>query len=58
MGLAEFVFIVFLILKATEQVEWSWLWVLSPLWICYGIIVPIVIVLWLVFVKLIFRRLK
>lgn len=27
------VFLVFLILKLTGVVNWSWLWVLSPLWI-------------------------
>jgi len=25
--------IVFVILKLTDSVDWSWLWVLSPLWI-------------------------
>ena len=27
------IFLVFLILKLTGVVNWSWLWVLSPLWI-------------------------
>ena len=27
------VFLVFLILKLTDQIDWSWWWVTSPLWI-------------------------
>ena len=30
----EFVlFVVFLVLKLTGTIDWSWLWVTSPLWI-------------------------
>jgi hypothetical protein len=31
-GLSGAVFIVFLVLKLTHQVAWSWWWVTSPLW--------------------------
>jgi len=31
------VFIVFLILKLTNVIAWSWIWVTSPLWIGAGI---------------------
>ena len=27
----------FLLAKLTHFVDWSWTWVLSPLWICYGL---------------------
>jgi len=27
------IFIVFLILKLTDNIDWSWWWVTSPLWI-------------------------
>jgi len=30
-------FIVFLILKLTGTITWSWIWVTSPLWISAGI---------------------
>lgn len=30
---AELLQIVFIILKLTKVIEWSWLWVLSPTWI-------------------------
>lgn len=36
-SVAEVVQIVFLILKLTEQVDWKWVWVLSPTWIMFGI---------------------
>jgi len=36
-GVAGIVFIVFLILKLTDNIDWSWWWVTSPLWIPIGI---------------------
>lgn len=33
LGLSTIVFIVFLILKLTGNIDWSWWWVFSPLWI-------------------------
>ena len=32
-GLATILFVVFLVLKLTKVIAWSWWWVLSPLWI-------------------------
>jgi hypothetical protein len=32
-GLGGLLFLVFLVLKLTGIVAWSWLWVLAPLWI-------------------------
>lgn len=32
-GLDIILFIVFLILKLTDTIDWSWWWVTSPLWI-------------------------
>jgi hypothetical protein len=32
-GLTGVLFIVFLVLKLTGNITWSWLWVLSPIWI-------------------------
>lgn len=47
-GLDVILFVVFLILKLTGDIDWSWWWVTSPLWI------PVVIVLvFLVIVALI-----
>lgn len=32
-GLPVVLFIVFLVLKLTDVIDWSWWWVTSPLWI-------------------------
>lgn len=36
--------IVFIVLKLTNVISWSWLWVLSPLWIDILIIVVLLII--------------
>ena len=36
--------IVFMVLKLTGVIAWSWLWVLSPLWIFVGLILLIFII--------------
>jgi hypothetical protein len=33
LGLGTVLFLVFLILKLTGNIDWSWWWVTSPLWI-------------------------
>ncbi len=42
-GLTGVLFVVFLVLKLTGNIDWSWCWVTSPLWI------PIVFLLCIVF---------
>ncbi len=32
-GLTSLLLLIFIILKLTHVIDWSWLWVLSPLWI-------------------------
>lgn len=39
LGICDVLAIVFIVLKLLGVVEWSWLWVLSPIWI------PILVVL-------------
>jgi hypothetical protein len=34
-GLPGLLTILFVILKATNYITWSWLWVFSPLWITF-----------------------
>lgn len=47
--------IVFVVLKLTEVIDWSWWWVLSPLWIGLAlflvITLPILAVGWFKFKK-------
>ena len=42
-GLDIILFVVFLILKLTGGIDWSWWWVTSPLWIPIAIVVAFVI---------------
>lgn len=35
--------IVFIVLKLTKVIDWSWVWVLSPIWI-YIIVVGILVI--------------
>jgi hypothetical protein len=44
LSVASILGLIFIVLKLTNYIEWSWLWVLSPFWI------PISIVLLIVFV--------
>lgn len=40
---AALLFIVFLILKLTNVIDWSWWWVTAPLWIGFVIAILIII---------------
>lgn len=42
-GLDIILFVVFLILKLTGDIDWSWWWVTSPLWIPIAIVIVFVI---------------
>jgi hypothetical protein len=41
-GFAGLLTILFIGLKLTGAISWSWIWVLSPLWIGYAIVLLIV----------------
>jgi hypothetical protein len=32
MGLASVLFIVFVVMRLTDNIDWAWYWVASPLW--------------------------
>jgi hypothetical protein len=36
-------FLIFLVLKLTNLIDWSWWWVTSPLWIGFAILLIILI---------------
>ena len=40
--------IAFIILKLTKVIAWSWLWVLSPLWISVALTIAILIIVWVI----------
>jgi len=48
-GFAGLLTIAFIVLKLTHYIDWSWWWVLSPVWISFGLvalILAIVVVIW------------
>jgi len=44
-GFGGLLTILFIALKLTNYIDWSWWWVLSPLWISAGIVIVILIVI-------------
>lgn len=50
LGFCELLTIVFIILKLTNVIAWSWWWVLAPIWI------PVVILLVFVMLVAVFSR--
>ena len=45
LSFASILFLIFLVLKLTNYIDWSWWWVSSPLWITAILYVVIVTVL-------------
>lgn len=45
-GFCGLLAIVFIVLKLTKVITWSWLWVLAPLWIPICIALAILLVVW------------
>lgn len=43
-GLDVILFVVFLILKLTGHIDWSWWWVTSPLWIPIAIVICFLVI--------------
>ena len=38
LGLGTILFLIFLVLKLTNYIDWSWWWITAPLWIPIAII--------------------
>lgn len=43
-GFTGLLTIAFIVLKLTNVIDWSWLWVLSPIWISFVVLVLIIII--------------
>ena len=43
-GLAELMFLVFLVLKLIGFIDWSWWWVTAPLWIPFIIVIVLFVI--------------
>jgi hypothetical protein len=49
LGLGTILFLIFLVLKLTNYIDWSWWWVTAPLWIPLLIILGVLAVIGIVF---------
>jgi len=54
LGLSSVLFVVFLILKLTNVIDWRWIWVFSPLWIAVALVALLIIVV--VVFAIVFKR--
>lgn len=53
-GFCSLLTLIFITLKLTNVINWSWIWVLSPLWIGWSVML-IVIILVLIICALLYR---
>jgi hypothetical protein len=47
-GFGGLLTILFIALKLTNVITWSWWWVLSPIWISFGLVIGIVILVMII----------
>ena len=47
-GFSGLLTVAFIVLKLTHVIDWSWWWVLSPLWITFAIWLIIVLVVFVI----------
>ena len=47
-GFAGLLTIAFIVLKLCGVINWAWVWVLAPLWISFGLVVLIVMLVFIV----------
>ena len=47
-GIGMVLFLIFLVFKLTNTIDWSWWWVTSPLWIPFALFVLIVVMIGLI----------
>lgn len=45
-GFCGLLTIAFIVLKLCKVITWPWIWVLSPLWISFALIILIILVAW------------
>lgn len=50
-GFTGLLTIVFIVLKLTDIINWSWLWVLSPLWISLALILLVNVIVLIVYLR-------
>ena len=55
-GFAGLLTLVFIVLKLCKVIAWKWVWVLSPLWISFGLGILILVIYGIIAWLLIRRR--
>ena len=50
LGFLEFLTLIFITLKLTGYIDWSWWWVLAPIWIQVGIFVAALLIMLLYYI--------
>jgi hypothetical protein len=48
-GLSTLLVVLFIGLKLTNHIDWSWWWILAPLWIPISLILVIVIIIFILY---------
>ena len=48
LGFADALTLLFIALKLTGYITWSWIWVLSPIWISISILALIILIIFLI----------
>lgn len=48
-GFGSILFFIFLVLKLTGVISWSWLWVIAPLWIGFAVTILILAIMFIVY---------
>lgn len=44
LGIDGILFLIFLILKLTNNINWSWWWVTAPLWISFALVIIVLLI--------------
>lgn len=42
-GITTILTLIFVVLKLTDTIDWSWWWVVSPIWIGWGFILVLIL---------------
>ena len=45
MGFFSVLSLIFIVLKLCNVIQWSWIWVLSPIWISW--IITLILIIWI-----------
>ena len=50
--------IVFIVLKLLNVIDWSWWWVLSPLWISFGLSILVIVIIVIIAIISVYKEFK